>query len=268
VKAATVSPDSLSIVVPAFNEALRIDSLLAALEQRADAASARAGLRLNEVLLVDDGSTDATAARIEAFTGLRGRLRLIQLPRNEGKGAAVRTGMLAARGEVALMSDADLSTPLEDLPLLAAALAAGADVAIGSRALPDSRVLVHQPPYRELMGKAFNVALRLLTGLPYRDTQCGFKLFRLRTARALFELQRVRGFAFDAELCVLARELGLRVAEIPVRWRNNRQTRVTLFGSSLRMALDLVSIARLARAPRRARDEVGSPEGGGRASAT
>jgi hypothetical protein len=146
------------------------------------------------------------------------------------------------------VTDVDLSTPLEDLSVLAADFGSkDIDVAIGSRALPGSRVLVHQPAYRELMGKAFNLSLRLLTRLPYRDTQCGFKLFRLGTTRALFERQRVMGFAYDAEICVLATQDSLRVAEVPVRWTNHPDTRVRLFGSSARMAFDLFRIARLAR---------------------
>jgi len=123
------------------------------------------------------------------------------------------------------------------------------DVAIGSRGLPASNVVVHQPPHRELMGKSFNALLRLLTGMPYRDTQCGFKLFRLDRTRVLFEIQQIEGFAFDAELCLNASRLGLSVAEVPVLWRDNRDTRVRILRSSLRMALDLLRIARVARRP-------------------
>jgi dolichyl-phosphate beta-glucosyltransferase len=148
-----------------------------------------------------------------------------------------------------LVTDVDLSTPLTDLAALAAVVAAGADVAIGSRALPASNVLVHQPAYRELMGKGFNVLLRLLTGLRIRDSQCGFKLFRLETTRVLFEQQRVNGFAFDAELCVLARRHGLRLDEVPVTWSNDSRTHVTIVRASSRMALDLLRIACIARCP-------------------
>jgi dolichyl-phosphate beta-glucosyltransferase len=206
-------------------------------------------MRLAEVIVVDDGSSDATGTVVGAYDGLGGRLGLLRLDRNQGKGAAVRAGIRAATGERALVVDADMSTPLEDVAPLSRALDDGCDLAIGSRSIPGSRVLVHQPLYRELMGKTFNVLLRLLTGVPWRDTQCGFKLFTVETTRALFEIQRVDGFAFDAELCVNARRLGLRVAEVPVRWVNHPETRVTLVRSSLAMLLDLFRIARRARRP-------------------
>jgi dolichyl-phosphate beta-glucosyltransferase len=236
----------LSIVVPAYNEERRLPRLLDMLERDADRVAALAGLRLHEIIVVDDGSTDRTAELL-AGSRLGARLRVITFPRNRGKGAAVRAGMLAASGDLALMTDVDLSTPLDDLPALADALGQGADVALGSRGLPGSLVLVRQPAYRELMGKTFNWMLRRLSGVPFRDTQCGFKVFRLRTTRELFERQTIEGFAFDAELCVLARRLDLITVELPVHWRNDPETRVSLLGSSSRMALDLVRIRRSAR---------------------
>jgi glycosyltransferase involved in cell wall biosynthesis len=233
--------------VPAFDEERRIGALLDAVTTRGDEAAAAAGVELRELIVVDDGSRDATPDLLRAHGSLGGRLRLVTLPHNRGKGAAARAGMLAATGAWGLITDVDLSTPLDDLAVLASALDDGADVAVGSRALAASDVLVHQPIYRELMGKTFNVLLRALTGLPIRDTQCGFKLFRLDRARVLFELQRVDGFAFDAELCVLARQLGLRVDEVPVRWRNDPRTHVHLLRSSGRMAFDLLRVAWIAR---------------------
>jgi dolichyl-phosphate beta-glucosyltransferase len=157
--------------------------------------------------------------------------------------------MLAARGDRGLMTDADMSTPLDDVVALSRALDDGADLAIGSRALGDSRVLVHQPIVREVLGKGFNVLLRVTVGVPWRDTQCGFKLFQLETTRQLFAAQRIEGFAFDAELCVNARRLGLRLVEVPVRWSNHPESRVRMASSSTRMALDVLRIARNKRRP-------------------
>jgi dolichyl-phosphate beta-glucosyltransferase len=242
-----VAPITLSVVIPVYNEERRLPAVLTALDRDLDSILQETGMRFVEAIVVDDGSTDRTSDLVDSFDGLEGRLSLIRLPANRGKGAAVRAGMLAARGERALMTDADISTPLADIPPLSQELDRGCDLAIGSRALPDSHVLVHQPLVRELMGKVFNVMLRLATGIPWRDTQCGFKLFRLETTRALFEAQRIEGFAFDAELCVIARRLGLSLAEVPVRWSNDPDTHVRLGGSSMRMALDILRIARIAR---------------------
>jgi dolichyl-phosphate beta-glucosyltransferase len=247
--------EALSVVVPSYNEARRLPALLDALAGDARGVFAASGLELAEVIVVDDGSTDGTAELVRARTDADVPVRALQLERNRGKGAAVRAGMLAARGPFALLSDADMATPFEDIARLAAAVQDGADVAIGSRALPSSDILVHQPGHRELMGKGFNRAMRLLTGLPYRDTQCGFKLFRLSATRRLFELQSVSGFAYDAELLVLAGRLGLSVAEVGVRWSDDRASTVKIFSSSSRMALDLLRIAWLARAPAAVRPE-------------
>jgi dolichyl-phosphate beta-glucosyltransferase len=239
----------VSVVVPAYNERRRLPALLETLERGAEDVFSPAGLRLAELIVVDDGSTDGTAdvARDRPDPGFS--IQVIQLDENRGKGAAVRAGMLAAESPLALLSDADMATPFEEVGRLTSALADGYDVAIGSRGLPESDLVVRQPPYRELMGKTFNLGLRLLTGLPYRDTQCGFKLFRLPRARPLFELQRIDGFAYDAEILVLARRLGLRVAEVPVRWFNDPATKVRLVRSSSGMAVDLLRVARLARRP-------------------
>jgi glycosyltransferase involved in cell wall biosynthesis len=234
----------VSIVVPVWNEERRLPRALERLAAEADEAAAAAGLELTEVLVVDDGSTDGTPSILEAFDGLEGRFRYLRFGGdNRGKGAAVRDGMLAVDSDFALMSDVDLSTPLDELAKLAGAMNSGVDVAIGSRGLSGSNVLVHQPWYRERAGKTFNLLIRLVTRLPWRDTQCGFKLFRLASARRLFELQQVDGFAFDVELLVIARKLGLQVREVPVRWVNDPDTHVSFVSSSLRMAFDTLRIA-------------------------
>lgn len=243
------------MVVPVYNEAGGLPLLFEALEAEAERQARLAGLDLVDIVVVDDGSTDETPRLLEARRAVDSRLRVITFDRNRGKGAAVRAGVLSVTSDLALVTDADLSTPLSELTPLASALREGNDLAMGSRSLPTSRVLVHQPAYRELMGKTFNLLLRLLTDLRFRDTQCGFKLFRLPGTRVLFELQQVEGFAFDAELCLTASRLGLRVAEVPVTWVDNRDTKVKPVSSSSRMALDLLRIAWRARRPLTPRDE-------------
>ena len=240
------SSKTLSIVVPAYNEERRVARLLDTMEREAPAAAAAAGLALEELIVVDDGSTDATGALLARFRSEGGRVHILRTATNRGKGAAVRAGMLAAAGTHALLTDADLSTPLSDLAALASALDRGFDVAMGSRALPESRIVVRQPWHRESLGRCFNALLRLTTDLPFRDTQCGFKLYRLDRARVLFERQRLDGFAYDAELCVLARELGVSITEVPVSWSNSPWTTVSA-PATARMAADLGRIAYRAR---------------------
>ncbi len=179
----------------------------------------------SEVIVVDDGSRDGTAAAARAAGA-----RVLENPGNRGKGYSVRHGMLEAKGEWALFTDADLSAPIEELERLWEAVeTGGARAAIGSRALDRALIGVHQPVLRENMGRLFNFVMRLVTGLPYHDTQCGFKLFETRVAREIFRRQRLDGFGFDVEILFIARRLGWPAVEVPVRWNNAPGTTVSLF---------------------------------------
>jgi dolichyl-phosphate beta-glucosyltransferase len=240
-----VSLRPLSIVVPAKDEATRLPRLFETLSNGGLQAIESAGLDLQELLVVDDGSTDATAAIVLQHAARDPRIGLVRPEHGRGKGAAVRAGVLAATAPWVLVMDADLATPLDQAAALVERLEEGADAAIGSRGLPSSRIEVHQPRHRELAGKTFNALVRLVTGLPFRDTQCGFKLFRLSTTRPLFERQRVEGFAFDVEILVEARRRGLRVVEVPVRWVDDPDTKVRVLPASARMTWELFRITLL-----------------------
>jgi dolichyl-phosphate beta-glucosyltransferase len=198
----------------------------------------------HELVVVDDGSSDATASVVEKYRETHPTVRLLRNPGNRGKGYAIRHGMLEARGEWILYTDADLSTPITEIAKLsAAAIQQKADVAIGSRALNRALVEVHQPAFREYSGRFFNLIMRAVTGLPFRDTQCGFKLFRGAAARQIFPLQKQDGFSFDVEDLVIAKRLGLRAIEVPVRWANVEGTKVRL-SQGLKSFADLVQIRR------------------------
>lgn len=242
----------LSIVVPAFNEEQRLPKTLQSIRAYLKSRSLRA-----EVLVVDDGSTDATAKVVELSQTCFPELHLISNIRNRGKGFSVRQGMLEARGEIALFTDADLSAPIEEADKLLAVLREDAyDGAIGSRAVDRRLIEVHQSAFRERAGILFNRMVRGLTGLPFEDTQCGFKAFRRERARVLFEQQRTEGFGFDPEILFLAQLAGLRIAEVPVRWAHNPATKVNLLRDSVRMFGDLLAIrwnARMGRYSRVAR---------------
>ncbi len=229
---------SLSVVIPAFNEAARIAATLDEIRRYAAGAFARF-----EIVVVDDSSRDATAEIVASLQGSVPQIRLLRFPVNRGKGASVGEGMRAASSELLLMCDADLSTPIGEMETLLPWIGRGADVVIGSRALKDSRVQVRQPLHRESMGKLFGVAMRTMTGVSFRDTQCGFKLFTRQAARRIFGLTRISRFAFDVEVMVIARATGLKVEEVPVAWSNTPDTKVRLFGDSLSMACDLVRIS-------------------------
>ncbi len=231
--------NSISIVIPAFNEERRLPATLSAVFRYLEGKACE----FAEVLVVDDGSTDGTCAGAEELARLHPELRLLKNPGNRGKGYSVRHGMLAAKGDWVLFTDADLSAPIEDLDKLwEAAAAQGAAVAIGSRALDRSLIAVHQSFLRENAGRVFNLLMRLVTGLPFRDTQCGFKLFEARAAREVFKRQRLERFGFDAEVLLIARRLGYRSVEVPVRWSHSEGTKVSMFRDSLAMFVDLLRI--------------------------
>jgi glycosyltransferase involved in cell wall biosynthesis len=221
---------SISIVIPAYNEEKRLPATL----ERVNCYLARGGWEFSEVLVVDDGSRDGTAAIAENFATGQPSIRVLRNPGNRGKGYSVRHGMLEAKGEWTLFSDADLSSPLEELEKLwSAARETGAQVAIGSRALDRSLIGVHQPMLRESAGKLFNLAVRAFTGLPFWDTQCGFKLFQTAAAGDIFRRQQLERFGFDVEVLFIARKLGYSVVEVPVRWNDVAGTKVgTLSGLS------------------------------------
>ena len=223
-----------TILIPAYNEEKRLGATLHSIQ-----AYLRTRPRTCELLVVDDGSTDGTVALVERDFPT---VCVLRNPGNRGKGYSVRAGILAARGARILFSDADLSTPIEEMERLDGALTAGADVAIASRALPGSRIEVHQVWWRELSGRCFNGLVRLISGLPYADTQCGFKAYRRAAARRIAELQRLDGWAFDVEQLRIARLLGLRVAEVPVRWINSDASRVRLLSAAPRMLRDVIRV--------------------------
>ena len=210
----------LSVVIPAYNEAQRIEPSLERI--RLYLASRDEAI---EIVVVDDGSSDGTSAVVEReiprFSDSGLELRLLGDGRNHGKGAAVRVGMLAAKGDIVLFSDADLSAPIDELPKLVDPIRAGeVDIAIGSRALDRSLVGVHQSVAREVAGRVFNLLMRALTGMPFRDTQCGFKAFRAEAAREVFGRVLIERFGFDVEALYVARKFGYSIREVPVIWNN------------------------------------------------
>lgn len=221
-----MSAPDLSIVIPAYNEAARLPPTLLRIREHLAGWN-----RSYEILVVDDGSSDGTAEAARKVGGPE--LTILRNERNRGKGYAVRRGMLEARGERRLMTDADLSTPIEELTRLMARMDEGFDIVIASRAMAGARIEVHQPWYRECIGKLFNLLVRVSTVPGLRDTQCGFKLFRAEAARECFSAAVLDGFSFDVETLFIARRRGLRVAEIPVTWRNDTATRVSTLGGLL-----------------------------------
>ncbi|MDX2030103.1 MAG: glycosyltransferase family 2 protein [Blastocatellia bacterium] len=229
----------LSIVIPAYNEENRIGTTLKGTFDYLDTQAYDA-----EVIVVDDGSKDRTTQRVLEFQErAQGRLRLVENPGNRGKGYAVRNGMLAAAGEIILFYDADLATPTSEIAKVIEPIAEDRyDVVFGSRALKYELIGTHQSFLRELRGRGGNLFLRAMLGLSFKDTQCGFKAFRKAAARAIFPLQRVEGFGFDPEILFIAQKQGWRLLEMPVRWNHVEGSSVTLFGTTIKVLMEVSAI--------------------------
>ncbi|MCB4756683.1 MAG: glycosyltransferase family 2 protein [Elusimicrobia bacterium] len=229
------APPRLSIIIPAYNEAARILPTLETIE-----AFVKTQPYPIEVLIVDDGSKDGTAGTVRTFIDGKSHFRLLQHERNLGKGAAVRLGMRSAQGAYRLFSDADLSTPIEEVSKF---FPHAYDVIIGSRRVRGAQLKKRQPFYREAMGRVFSVLVRLLTLHGFLDTQCGFKFFTANAADNIFFKQTINGFGFDVEILFIAKKcFRYRIKEAPVVWRDSPQTQVRLFRDSLRMFVDLLRI--------------------------
>ena len=231
---------AFSLIIPAFNEEGRLRQTL-----RDAIAYLRETAPASELIVVNDGSTDATAAVVrEVFAGAGSvETRLLEHSPNRGKGASVREGLFAAKHPIALFSDADFSTPIDEAPKLINPIASGeVDVAFGSRALDRSLIGNHQPWRREQGGRVFNLIVRLATGLPFWDTQCGFKAFQLENFRPVLEQAKTDGFGFDVELLYLAQKAGLRLREIAVRWNHHEGSKVSFARDSLRMLREIAAL--------------------------
>jgi len=226
-----------SIVIPAYNEGERLaptlEKVLAYVRQQGWDA---------EVIVVNDGSRDNTAELVRSFAAKDSMVRLVENPGNRGKGYAVRNGILNSRGDIVVFSDADLSSPIEEMPKLLAALAAGADIAIGSRWLQAELQTQRQSLHRQLFGRVFNLLLRMILGLRFKDTQCGFKAFTRRAAQAILPLQRIERWGFDPEILFLARKFGFRVEEVAVCWGHSGDTRIHPVLHGARMFQEMVRI--------------------------
>ncbi len=226
-----------SIIIPAYNESARIGATLDkvltyAAERRWEA----------EVIVVNDGSRDNTVEIVRQYVEKHPTLRLLENPGNRGKGYSVRNGMLHAGGEVLLFSDADLSAPIDEAPKLFAAISEGADIAIGSRWLQSELQTQKQPLYRQLFGRIFNLLLRMILALKFKDTQCGFKAFSRRAAQAIFPLQKIERWGFDPELLYLAKKLDFKVVEVPVAWAHSEGTRINPLRDGIRMFGEIMKI--------------------------
>jgi dolichyl-phosphate beta-glucosyltransferase len=227
----------ISIVIPAYNESARIgkalDEVLRCVHQRDWHA---------EILVVNDGSADRTAAIVQEYVTAHPEVRLLNNTKNRGKGFSVRHGVLNAVGEIVMFTDADLSAPMEEAERLFEALRQGADIAIGSRWLERKRQTLKQPLYRQVFGRCFNAITRLVMGLPFADTQCGFKAFRRPVAQTIFQLQRIERWGFDPELLFIALKRGYKIQEVPVTWGHDERSRLSYLKDGIKMLEDIAYI--------------------------
>jgi dolichyl-phosphate beta-glucosyltransferase len=233
----TLVQPTYSIIIPAYNESGRIGNTLERVVEHLRQQKWSA-----EVLVVDDGSRDATPEIISRFAAENPEVQLIRNPGNRGKGFTVRNGVLSARGSFLLFTDADLSSPIVEARKLFAALEDGADVAIGSRWLDPSLQFQRQPLLRRIYSRAFNLFLKIVMGLNFHDTQCGFKAFKREAAQAIFPLQQVHRWAFDVELLFLARKMGMKIVEIPVRWGHDDRSKMHPIRDGIRMGTEVLKV--------------------------
>lgn len=227
----------LSIVIPAYNESARIEATLARVLECVETRHWDA-----EILVVDDGSTDNTVAIVHQWMARHRQLHLVKNPGNRGKGYSVRNGLLQSAGEIVMFTDADLSAPIEEAVRLIEALDAGADVAIGSRWLDKQKQTVHQPLYRRFFGRCFNGVTRKVMGLPFKDTQCGFKAFRRNAAQTIFRLQTIERWGFDPEILFIARKLKYTIVEVPVTWGHDERSRISYLKDGMKMLQEMAEI--------------------------
>ena len=227
----------LSVVVPAYNEEKRIEEPLSRV-----ISYLRNHFDQWELIYSDDGSKDRTREVLQKLQENYPEIKIVGTPQNHGKGSAVRTGMLAASGDFILFSDTDFSSPIEEIEKLFAYLKNGYDLAIGSRGLSDSNIEVHQAWPREMMGKIFNTLLRSLLPIDFMDTQCGFKMFNRKAADMILPRMHLDGFAFDVEMLIIAQVNRLRIAEVPVVWKNVLDSRVHPIRNSLEMIRDVLKV--------------------------
>ncbi len=224
----------VSLIIPVFNEEARISKSLDIVKNY----FLQKGYN-HEIVVVDDGSTDGT---VDVLSKYINDIKLVRLAKNQGKGAAVRAGMLSAQGNYKIFSDADLSTPIYEIEKLLEKLEGGADICIGSRAVNPNMIKLHQPFYREFMGKTFNKLIQFIVMKGIKDTQCGFKGFTSEAAEKVFSKSKINGFSFDVEILYLASKSGLKIEEVAVEWYHDPRTKVNLFWDSMQMLIELFKI--------------------------